>query len=101
VSPRAYRMVRVKLPLPRPRARILNAARQLLANESETDLGMEDIACRAEGSRLTFYYQVMAADVVSMLSGFETYDALAQAGHDQEAIVRTLIRLTRAVGDSA
>jgi hypothetical protein len=25
------------------------------------------------------------ADVVSMLSGFETYDALAQAGHDQEA----------------
>lgn len=45
----------------------------------------------------------MAADVVSMLinSGFETYDALAQAGHDQEAIVRTLIRITRAVGDSA
>ena len=36
-----------------------------------------------------------------MLSGFETYDALAQAGHDQQAIVRTLIRMTRAVGNSA
>lgn len=94
-------MVWVKLPLPRPRARILDPARQLLANESETDLGMEAIARRAEGSRLTFYYQFMAAEVVSMLSGFETYDALAQAGHDQEAIVRTLIRMTRAVGDSA
>jgi AcrR family transcriptional regulator len=69
VSPRAYRMVRVKLPLPRPRARILDAARQLLANESETDLGMEAIARRAEGSRLTLCYQFMAADVVSMLSG--------------------------------
>ena len=52
MSPPAYRMVRVKLPLPRPRARILDAARQLLANESETDLGMEAIARRAEGSRL-------------------------------------------------
>ena len=94
-------MVRVKLPWPRPRARILDAARQLLANESETDLGMEAIARRAEESRLTLYYQFMAADAVSMLSGFETYDALAQAGHDQEEIVRTLIRMTRAVGDSA
>lgn len=92
-------MVWVKLPLPRPRARILDPARQPLA--TETDLGMEAIARRAEGSRLTFYYQFMAAEVVSMLSGFETYDALAQAGHDQEAIVRTLIRMTRAVGDSA
>jgi hypothetical protein len=72
-------MVRVKLPLPRPRARILDPARQLLANESETDLGMEAIARRAEGTRLTLYNQFMAADVVSMLSGFETYDALAQA----------------------
>jgi AcrR family transcriptional regulator len=57
VSPPAYRMVRVKLPLPRPR--VLDAARQLLANESETDLGMEAIARRAEGSRLTLYYQFM------------------------------------------
>ena len=53
------------------------------------------------GRGFTLYYQFMAADVVSMLSGFETYDALAQAERDQQAIVRTLIRMTRAVGDSA
>jgi AcrR family transcriptional regulator len=39
------------------RTRILEAARQLLSSESETDLAMEAIARRADVSRLTIYYQ--------------------------------------------
>jgi AcrR family transcriptional regulator len=181
------------------RSRILDAARQLLANESETDLSMEAIARRADVSRLTIYYQFksrpgllealydhlaargnmqdmaqvfhepkpsvaleklvrtfvgfwssdplvirrlrgmaaldpdidqgirardarrqhaareilrrtvlgtekkvtaeqqkLAADVLSMLTGFASYDALATAGHNQETIVATLTRMARA-----
>jgi AcrR family transcriptional regulator len=186
------------------RARILEAARQLLANESETDLGMEAIARRADVSRLTIYYQFksrpgllealydhlairgnmrrmaevfheadpsialeklvrtfvgfwssdpvvirrlrgmatldididqgirardarrqhaareilrrtvlggkkklsaeqqnLTADVLSMLTSFETYDALARAGHSQGAIIATLTRIARAAVNSA
>jgi len=39
------------------RSRILEAARQLLATESNTDLSMEAIARKADVSRLTIYYQ--------------------------------------------
>jgi AcrR family transcriptional regulator len=186
------------------RARILEAARQLLANESETDQGMEAIARRANVSRLTLYYQFksrpgllealydylairgnmrrmaevfhetdpsgaldklvrifggfwasdpvvirrlrgmatldaeidqgirardarrqqaareiirrtvvagkkklsteqqnLTADVLSMLTSFESYDALARAGHTQGAILATLTRMARAAIDSA
>jgi tRNA A37 N6-isopentenylltransferase MiaA len=39
--------------------------------------------------------QRRAADVVSMLTSFETYDMLARAGHSHEEIVATLTRLAQ------
>ena len=36
-----------------------------------------------------------AADVIAMLTGFATYDALATAGHSQEEIITIIARLTR------
>lgn len=202
MSPRHYHMGKREVAAAGTRARILDAARQLLANESETDLGMEAIARRADVSRLTLYYQFKsrpglleslydhlairgnmrnmaqvfhepdpavaleklirtfigfwssdpvvirrlrgmsaldpdieqgirardarrqhaareilrrtvlagekeltaeqetAADILSMLTSFESYDALARAGHSQEAIVATITRIARAVVDS-
>jgi AcrR family transcriptional regulator len=204
MSPRPYRMGKREAAAGQTRARILEAARQLLANESETDLGMEAIARRADVSRLTLYYQFksrpgllealydylairgnmrrmaevfheadpsvaleklvrtfvgfwssdpvvmrrlrgmatldteidqgirdrdarrqhaareilrrtvqdknkmltpeqqyLAADVLSMLTSFESYDALARAGHNQATIIATLISIARAAVDSA
>jgi AcrR family transcriptional regulator len=204
MSPRPYRMGKRQAAASETRARILEAARQLLANESETDQGMEAIARRANVSRLTLYYQFksrpgllealydylairgnmrrmaevfhetdpsgaldklvrifggfwasdpvvirrlrgmatldaeidqgirardarrqqaareiirrtvvagkkklsteqqnLTADVLSMLTSFESYDALARAGHTQGAILATLTRMARAAIDSA
>jgi AcrR family transcriptional regulator len=203
MSPRSYRMGKRQAAADDTRARILEAARQLLANESETDLSMEAIARRADVSRLTIYYQFksrpgllealydhlairgnmrrmaevfheadpsialeklvltfvgfwssdpvvirrlrgmatldaeidqgirardarrqhaareiirrtvlgrkkklsteqqnLTADVLSMLTSFESYDTLARAGHTQGAIRATLIRMARAAIDS-
>jgi AcrR family transcriptional regulator len=59
------------------RSRILEAARQLLATESNTDLSMEAIARKADVSRLTIYYQFSSrAGLLEAL-----YDHLAQRGH--------------------
>lgn len=204
MSPRPYRMGKREAAASETRGRILEAARQLLANESETDLGMEAIARRADVSRLTIYYQFksrpgllealydylairgnmrrmaevfhetdssvaleklvrtfvgfwssdpvvirrlrgmatldseidkgirardarrqhaareilrrtvmdrsktltqekqnLAADVLTMLTSFESYDALAGAGHNRATIIATLIRLARFAVDSA
>jgi AcrR family transcriptional regulator len=204
MSPRPYRMGKRQAATDDTRARILEAARQLLANESETDLSMEAIARRADVSRLTIYYQFksrpgllealydhlanrgnmrrmaevfheadpssaldklvglfvdfwssdpvvirrlrglatldaeidqgirardarrqhaareiirrtvlggkkkrsteqqnLTADVLSMISSFESYDALARAGHTQGAILETLTRMARAAIDAA
>jgi len=204
MSPRPYRMGKRQAAADDTRARILEAARQLLANESETDLSMEGIARRANVSRLTIYYQFksrpgllealydhlairgnmrrmaevfheadpsvaleklvltfvgfwssdpvvirrlrgiatldaeidqgirardarrqhaareiirrtvlgrkkklsmeqhhLTADVLSMLTSFESYDALARAGHSQGTILATLTRIARAAIDSA
>ena len=204
MTPRPYRMGKRQAAADDTRARILEAARQLLANESETDLSMEAIARRANVSRLTLYYQFksrpgllealydhlairgnmrrmaevfheadpsvalkkliltfvsfwssdpvvirrlrgmatldveidqgirtrdarrqhaareiirrtvlggkkklsteqqnLTADVLSMLTSFESYDALARAGHSQEEIVATITRIARAVVESA
>src|SRR5579864_4311758 len=204
MSPRPYHMGKREAATSQTRTRILDAARELLANESETDLGMEAIARRANVSRLTVYYQFksrtglldalydhlairgnmrrmaevfhesdpkialeklvgtfvgfwssdpviirrlrgmatldpeidqgirardarrqhaareilrrtvlrgekklsaeqqnLTADVLSMLASFESYDALARAGHSQAAIVATLTRVARAAVDSA
>ena len=204
MSPRPYRMGKRQAAADDTRARILEAARQLLANESETDLGMEAIARRADVSRLTIYYQFksrpgllealydhlairgnmrrmaevfheadpsvalqklvvtfvgfwssdpvvirrlrgmatldteidqgirarearrqhaareiirrtgsrgkkklsteqqnLTANVLSMLTSFESYDALARAGHSQGAIIATLTHMARAAIDLA
>ncbi|MFZ0294028.1 MAG: TetR/AcrR family transcriptional regulator [Candidatus Sulfotelmatobacter sp.] len=204
MSPRPYRMGKRQAAADDTRARILEAARQLLANESETDLGMEAIARRADVSRLTIYYQFksrpgllealydylairgnmrrmaevfheadpsvalqklvvtfvgfwssdpvvirrlrgmatldteidhgirsrdarrqhaareilrrtvlggkkkmsteqqnLTANVLSMLTSFESYEALARAGHNQGAIIATLTRIARAAIDLA
>ncbi len=204
MSPRPYRMGKRQAAADDTRERILEAARQLLANESETDLSMEAIARRADVSRLTLYYQFksrpgllealydhvamrgnmrrmadvfheadpsgaldklagifvgfwasdpvvlrrlrgmatldaeidqgirardsrrqhaareivrrtllrgkkklsteqqnLTADVLSMLTSFESYDAMARAGHTQGAILATLTRMARAAIDSA
>lgn len=59
------------------RTRILEAARQLLASESQTELSMEAIARRADVSRLTIYYQFDSrAGLLEAL-----YDYLAQRGN--------------------
>jgi AcrR family transcriptional regulator len=57
MSPRPYRMGKREAAVTETRNRILESARQLLANEEETDLSMEAIARRADVSRLTVYYQ--------------------------------------------
>ena len=59
------------------RTRILEAARQLLASESQTELTMDAIASRADVARLTIYYQFDSrAGLLEAL-----YDYLAQRGN--------------------
>jgi hypothetical protein len=45
--------------------------------------------------------QNLTADILSMLTSFESYDALAKAGHSQAAILAALTRMARAAIDSA
>lgn len=57
--------------------RILEAARQLLATEGESDLSMDAIARRADVARLTLYYQFDSrAGLLEAL-----YDYLAERGN--------------------
>jgi AcrR family transcriptional regulator len=77
MSPRPYNMEKRQAVARVTRTRILEAARQLLATESETDLSMEAIARRADVSRLTLYYQFN-----SRTGLLETlYDYLANRGN--------------------
>lgn len=57
MSPRPYTLGKREAAVDQTRSRILESARQLLAAQKETDLGMETIARRADVSRLTLYYQ--------------------------------------------
>src|SRR5579864_289178 len=77
MSPRPYHMGKRQAAADDTRARILEAARQLLANESETDLSMEAIARRANVSRLTIYYQFESRP--GLLEAL--YDHLANRGN--------------------
>jgi AcrR family transcriptional regulator len=58
------------------RTRILEAARQLLSSEAETDLSMESMARQADVSRLTIYYQFGSRS--GLLEAL--YDYLAERG---------------------
>lgn len=77
MSPRPYNMEKRQAVASESRARILEAARHLLASESESDLSMEAIARRADVSRLTLYYQF------SSRTGLREalYDHLANRGN--------------------
>src|SRR5215469_1973921 len=57
MSPRAYSMEKREAAANETRQRILEAARQVLAQGSEESLSMDAIARRADVSRLTIYYQ--------------------------------------------
>lgn len=79
MSPRPYRMGKREAAAGETRSRILEAARQLLASESETDLSMDAIARRADVSRLTIYYQFKSRP--GLLEAL--YDYLAFRGNMQ------------------
>src|SRR5215471_1746018 len=79
MAPRPYNMEKRQLTASETRTRILEAARQLLAGELDTDLSMDAIASRAGVSRLTIYYQFK-----SRTGLFEAlYDYLAVRGNMQ------------------
>ena len=77
MSPRPYSMEKRQAASTETRTRILEAARQLLASESEAELSMEAIARRADVSRLTIYYQFNSR--TGLLEAL--YDYLAQRGN--------------------
>lgn len=77
MSPRSYSMEKRQAANSETRIRILEAARQILADESETDLSMEAIARRADVSRLTIYYQFKSRP--GLLEAL--YDHLAMRGN--------------------
>lgn len=56
MSPRVYSMEKRQAATTETRGRILDAAREVLAQELETELSMDAIARRADVSRLTIYY---------------------------------------------
>src|SRR5215470_10209537 len=79
MSPRAYRMDKRQAARNETRTRILEAARQLLAEESTRELSMDAVARRADVSRLTIYYQFSSrAGLLEAL-----YDHLAARGNMQ------------------
>jgi AcrR family transcriptional regulator len=77
MSPRRYRMGKRTAAASETRSRILEAARQLLAREAETNLTMEAIARRADVARLTIYYQFKSRP--GLLEAL--YDYLAMRGN--------------------
>ena len=81
MSPRPYCMGKRQAAADDTRARILEAARKLLANELESDLSMEAIARRADVSRLTIYYQ------------FKSRPGLLEALYDHLAIRGNMRRM--------
>ena len=77
MSPRPYRLGKREAAANETRLRILEATRQVLAAEEESDLGMEYIARRADVSRLTIYYQFKSRP--GLLEAL--YDYLAMRGN--------------------
>jgi AcrR family transcriptional regulator len=79
MSPRPYRLGKREAASGETRSRILEATRQLLAAEAETGLSMDDVAHRADVSRLTIYYQFKSRP--GLLEAL--YDHLAMRGNMQ------------------
>ena len=79
MSPRAYRMDKRHVARDLTRARILDAARDLLTDDATRHLSMDAVARRADVSRLTIYYQFGSrAGLLEAL-----YDHLATRGNIQ------------------
>jgi len=57
----------------------------------------QEILKRATQTKRLDAHQVQAADVLSMLTSFETYDALARSGQTDDQIVATLRSLAQSV----
>jgi AcrR family transcriptional regulator len=76
MSPRPYSMEKREAVASETRLRILEAARQILAQESHDPLSMDAIARRADVSRLTIYYQFKSRP--GLLEAL--YDYLASRG---------------------
>lgn len=79
MSPRAYSMEKRQTATAETRGRILEAARQILAQELDTELSMDAIARRADVSRLTIYYHFSSRP--GLLEGL--YDYLRMRGNMQ------------------
>ena len=77
MSPRPYSMEKREVATTETRLRILEATRQILADESEGALSMDAIARRADVSRLTIYYQFSSRP--GLLEAL--YDHLAAQGN--------------------
>lgn len=78
MSPRRYNLGKRQAAADETRQRIVEAARQLLADESNTvELSMEAIARKADVSRLTIYYQFRSRP--GLLEAL--YDHLADRGN--------------------
>jgi AcrR family transcriptional regulator len=77
MAPRAYSMKKREALASQTRLRILEAGRQILAQESEDPLSMDQIARRADVSRLTIYYQFKSRP--GLLEAL--YDYLATRGN--------------------
>lgn len=77
MSPRSYSMEKREAATSETRLRILEATRQILADESQAALSMEAIASRADVSRLTIYYQFNSRP--GLLEAL--YDHLAMRGN--------------------
>src|SRR6266480_4632096 len=81
MSPRPYKLGKRRASSDQTRSRILEAARQLLADDaSPVDFSMENIARIADVSRLTIYYQFNSRP--GLLEAL--YDHLAARGNMQQ-----------------
>src|SRR5215475_12222214 len=76
LMPRSYCMAKRELAANETRQRIIEAARRVLAQESEESLTMDAIARHADVSRLTIYYQFKSRP--GLLEAL--YDELASRG---------------------
>ncbi len=89
MSPRAYKLGKREAAATETRSRILEAAREILADESATaDLSMDGIARLADVSRLTIYYQ------------FKSRPGLLEALYDQMAARGNLRRIAEVFHES-
>ena len=82
----------------------LDNMRALIARDARRQHAAREIIRRTVlggKKKLSTEQQNLTADVLSMLTSFESYDALARAGHTQGAILATLTRMALAAIGSA